>query len=176
MTRTKKGEPVAPLTFADIARKRIHQQLTAYRAVVEKAVAGEQLTEGDMASVFDCLEKLQLPTYTFERDVQGSKDHARNAAKAADAEAREPELRERGRQIADEIATLTKRLNELKAESHRISVSGTMKVVGYIQRLNELKALHPHVLLPLEAAVEVRAKAMKVDTPSPEPAFAGRAL
>jgi hypothetical protein len=167
------AEPTPPPTFADIARKRISQHLTAYRGFVERAAAGEQLNEDDMMGVFDALEKLQLPTFTFERDVMGVKDHARSAAKAADAEARGPEQRQRGRQVAEDITNLTKQLNELKAEAHRLSVGGPLKLAAYLQRVNELKTLHPHVLLPLDKAVEVRASALKVDVPPPEPANPG---
>jgi hypothetical protein len=172
--KTRKAtEPTPPPTFADIARKRISQHLTAYRGFVERAVAGEQLNEDDMMGVYDALERLHLPTFTFERDVQGVKDHARCAGKAADAQAREPEQRQRGRQVTEEIAKLTKQLNELRAEAHRLSVGGPLKLTAYLQRLNELKSLHPHVLLPLDKAVELRASALKVDVPPPEPANPG---
>jgi len=49
-----------------------------------------------------------------------------------------------------------------------------LKAAGAGQRVNELKALHPHVLLELDAAVDIRAKALKLDVPPPEPANAGR--
>jgi hypothetical protein len=169
----KAAEPSPPPTFGDIARKRIRQHLSSYRGFVERAVAGEQLNEEDMTAVYDALEKLHLPTFTFERDVRGVKDHARSAGKAADAEAREPEQRQRGRQVTEDIAKLTKQLNELKAEAHRLSVGGPLKLAAYMQRVNELKSLHPHVLLPLDKAVEVRASAMNVDAPPPEPASPG---
>jgi len=37
-----------------------------------------------------------------------------------------------------------------------------------------LRSLHPQVLLDLEAAVDVRAKALKLDVPLPEAANVGR--
>lgn len=174
MTKTKKtGEDSPPPTFADIARKKLRKRLTEYRAVVDRMVAGEQLTEADMVNAYDILTGMGLPPYTFERDVQGVREHDRNLSKWNACQQREPADRERGRQIVEEITTLTKRLNELKTEAHRLSVSGSMKAAGYLQRVNELKTLHPHVLLPVDEAVDVRAAALKLDAPPAELASMG---
>lgn len=169
-TRTRtKSEDTTPPTFADVARKRIRAALTVYRSLVEKAVAGQQLGEEDMVSVYDSLERLKLAPFTFERDQAGIREHARNVEKWNAAVEREPAERERGRQVSEEITTLTKRLNELKAEAHRLSTSGPLKQAGYLQRVNQLVNDHPHVLIDLDKAVEVRAQAMRVDAPTPEP-------
>lgn len=165
--------PDTPPTFADIAKKKLRKRLTEYRALVERAVEGEQLREEDLVNAFDCLTSMGIPPYAFDRDVAGVKDHARNLQRWTEWQEREPADRERGRQVAEEIATLTKRLNELKTEAHRLSVGVGMRAASCLQRVNELKALHPHVLLPIDEAVEVRAKALRLDAPLLEPAAAG---
>ena len=174
-TKTKNTDTTsaAPPTFGEIARKKLRKRLTEYRGLVERAVAGEQLTEEDMVTAYDILTSVGLAPYAFERDVQGVREHARNLARWEEYSAAEPAMRARGKQLAEEIATLTKRLNELKAEAHRIDTTASLKATGALQRVNELKTLHPHVLLPMDSAVEVRAKALKLDMPTLEPAVAG---
>lgn len=173
--KTKKTEPALPLTFADVARKKMRERLTEYRAFVERAVAGEQLTEDDTVRVYDILTSLGLAPLTFERDVQGAKEYARQQAKWSDYQAQEPVLRQRGKQVAEEIKTLTEQLNGLKAEAHRIEVVSAHKAAGALQRVNELKTFHPHVLLPIDEAVEIRARALKLDAMTEDHAMAGRA-
>lgn len=174
-TKTKNTDTTstAPPTFGEIARKKLRKRLTEYRGLVERAVAGEQLTEEDMVAAYDILTSVGLAPYAFERDVQGVREHARNLARWEEYSAAEPALRARGKQLNEEIATLTKRLNELKTEAHRIDTTASLKATGALQRVNELKTLHPHVLLPMDSAVEVRAKALKLDSPTLEPAAAG---
>ncbi len=172
-TRKTTSPPEPPPTFGDIARKKIRQRLTEYRALVERAVAGEQLTEEDMVNAYDILTSVGLAPYAFERDVLGVREHGRQEAKWREYEAAEPDLRIGGKLVAGEIAELTKRLNELKSEAHKIETTAAFKAAGAAQRVNELKSLHPHVLLPLDAAVDVRAKALKVDAPPPEPIVVG---
>jgi len=173
--KTKTPAEATPLlSYAEVARKRLRQRLTEYRAIVEQAVAGKQLTEDQLGNVYDILSGIGLAPYTFERDVEGVKKHAQSLAKWHEYQQREPADRERQRVVGDEIKTLTEQLNGLKAEAHRLSMSLPLKAAGAGQRVNELKALHPHVLLDLDDAVDVRAKALKLDVPPPEAANAGR--
>lgn len=168
------AETTTPPSYAAVARKRLRQRLTEYRSLVEQAVAGQQLTEDQLGKVYDILSGIGLAPYTFERDVEGVKQHARNLAKWQEYRQREPADRERQQLVAEEIKTLTEQLNALRAEAHRLSMSLPLKAAGAGQRVNELMALHPHVLLDLDAAVDVRAKALKLDVPPPEAANAGR--
>ena len=168
------AEATPPPSYAAVARKRLRQRLTEYRAFVEQAVAGKQLTEDQLGNAYDILSGIGLAPYAFERDVEGVKQHARSLAKWHEYQQREPADRERQRVVGEEIKTLTERLNGLKAEAHRLSMSLPLKAAGAGQRVNELLSLHPHVLLDLDAAVDVRAKALKLDVPPPEPANAGR--
>ena len=168
------AEPTPLLSYAAVARKRLRQRLTDYRSLVEAAVAGKQLTEDQLGNIYDILSGIGLPSFAFERDVEGVKQHARSLAKWTEYQQRELTDRERQRVVGGEIKALTEQLNSLKAEAHRLSTSLPLKAAGACQRVNELKALHPQVLLDLDDAVDVRAQALKLDVPSPEAANAGR--
>jgi phosphoglycerate-specific signal transduction histidine kinase len=155
-TKTRKAaEPTTPPTFADIARKRIREQLTAYRGFVERAVAGEQLEESELSQVADLLEGLGLPDFAWSRDVEAASRFAVSSGKLQAAVDAEPTNRQRTQELAKEVGVLQAKLRTLHEELRRAQ-SGAGKVAAYGQTLSQLQHDHPQALADIDTAVTVR--------------------
>ena len=147
---------VGPVTFEEIARKKLRERIEAYRGFVQRHAAGELLDETEMTQAAELLDHLGLPQYAFERDAKALINHARSLAKWEAYVANEPQMRERGKALTVEIKALAEKLNAAKAEVHRIELGSGMKAAAYGQTVNELRVNHPHVLADLDTAVQLR--------------------
>ena len=155
--------PVVP-SYGEIIRKRIRGDVSAYREIVTRAAAaGEQLSEAEILSAYETLQRLGFPPGQLEQDLAAVREHAKNKTRWSDHVAREPEERARLLEVEKELEQLKQRTNELRAQAHRLSFGSSMKAAGALQRCNELTLTYAHVLSDLEQAVEARARALRVD-------------
>jgi hypothetical protein len=155
MTKKKTAAPIEPVSFDEIARKRISERIEAYRALVQRYAAGEQMAEADLNQAAELMEQLGLPQYAFNRDAEAIQRHARTHAKWAAAIENEPASRERSRVLAGEIADTEKKLRALREEAHRVN-GAAGKSSSYSNTLAQLAADHPQVIADIDTAVRVR--------------------
>ena len=147
-----------PVTFEEIANKRLRERLESYRAFVKRHAAGEVLKPNEMEVVAELLEQIGLPDYAFARDAEALNRYSKTASKWSAFVADEPAMRERGKALVAEIKEATERLNALRAEAHRIEIIGSGKAASYATSMNQLAAEHPHVLADIEVAVRLRSE------------------
>jgi phosphoglycerate-specific signal transduction histidine kinase len=153
--KTRKTEPTTPPTFADIARKRVREQLTAYRELVMRQAGGESLSEDDLSKVADLLEGLGLPDYSWPRDVEAAQRFTVSSGKLKAAVEAEPANRQRSLELAKELEALQAKLRTLHEELRRAQ-AGAGKVAAYGQTLSRLQHDHPQALADIDTAVTVR--------------------
>jgi hypothetical protein len=153
---TRRKAPAEPLTFEQIAERKLTEKLTAYRELVARAAGGAQLPEADLEEAVELLAFLGLPEYSWRRDIAAKADH--DAAVKAEAEARlqRPVNEKRLVEIAERLKALESELGSLREERHRLGSIADHLLAGAMGRQRELESLHPHVLTPLEDAVRFR--------------------
>lgn len=145
-----------PVTFAEIAHRKMADAVNQYRTLVAQAAAGEQLGEGELSRALDLLAYLRLPEFAWQRDVAAQRD--REAAAAAldklnsTREADDARLAE----VTARIKALDAELAALKTEQHTLANVAPMTRVSFMQRINELAANHPHLFLDVSEAVRLR--------------------
>jgi hypothetical protein len=159
-TKKPKPTPIAPVSFEELARKRLVDTIEEYRAAVARSAGGEQLTEEELTRVLELLDTLRLPTIAWVRDVQAFRDHA--AARKAEAAAleRKPGHEQRLQKILAEIKEAEQKLATLRAERLHLAETEPALRVQYARQAIELEAGHPHVLAPIDQAIELRLQAM----------------
>ncbi len=158
MTATKtrtKFEDTPPPTFDSIARKKMRERTTAYRAFLKQQAEGEQLTESDLGQVADLLEGMGLPDFAWTRDCEATQRFNVTNAKYRAALDAEPANRERAIELAKEVEALQGKLRMLQEELRRTQ-SAAGKSAAYGQALAQLQNDHPQALGDIDAAVTLR--------------------
>jgi hypothetical protein len=158
MTATKtrtKFEDTPPPTFDSIARKKMRERTTAYRAFLKQQAEGEQLTESDLGQVADLLEGMGLPDFAWGRDCEAMQRFRVSNAKYRAALDAEPANRERAIELAREAEALQGKLRMLQEELRRTQ-SAAGKSAAYGQTLAQLQNDHPQALGDIDAAVTLR--------------------
>jgi len=155
-TKTRRKASAEPLTLEQIAERKMRDRLTAYRELVTRAAAGEQLPEADLDTAVDLLDALGLPHYALRRDIQAQTEYDAASKAQDEARARRPANEKRLLEIAERLKTLDAEVVALKSERHALGVMADHTLGAYMTRRHELEAGHPHVLLSLEDAVRFR--------------------
>lgn len=155
-TKTRRKATAEPVTLEQIAKRKMRDRLTAYRELVTRAAAGEQLPEVDLDKAVDLLDSLGLPHYALQRDIQARTEFDAASKAQDEARARRPANDKRLLEIAERLKTLDAELTALKSERHALGVVADNSLAAVMARRHELEAGHPHVLLPLEDAVRFR--------------------
>jgi predicted nucleic acid-binding Zn-ribbon protein len=162
-TATRKAatppQPVAPISFDEIARKKMRERLEAYRTFVRQYAESGTLNELEMEKAAELLDLLFLPPYAFMRDVEAVQRHNRTHSKWAAAVENEPANRDRARQLNAEIVEIEKRLRALREEA-QMANAAIGKPSAYGQTLSQLAVDHPHVLAEIDTAVKLRIEEM----------------
>jgi len=151
-------EPVAtlaPISFDEIARKRLAGWITAYRELVHRHAAGEMLNEAELEKAAELLDHLGLPAFAFDRDAAAVQSHDRAKAKWQSAVDRVPECQSRSEELAIEIAALRAKVAQLSEEARK-ATAGIGKPSAYLATLAQLAHDHPHVLADVDEAVAHR--------------------
>jgi hypothetical protein len=148
----RKAEP-EQVSFEEIARRKLEERISLYRAFVAKRADGETLTDEEAEQVMELLDGLALPTVAFEYDTEKLRRYHVAQTKHRHAENAEPENHARGKELAAEADKLARRVVELREEARRLQ---SCKSQAYAQTLRQLELESPHVLAPLAEAVKIR--------------------
>jgi len=149
------AEPVVPVTFDEINRRKVRERIAAYREIVARRASGEMLSVSDMERAGELLDQLSLPAYAFDRDAEAVQRFRTARAKYDDAVRAEPGYRQRAEELAAEIDAMKKKLEALR-EEHRITVAKGNKGTAYLHSVAQLENDHPHVIGDLDQAVRLR--------------------
>jgi hypothetical protein len=152
----RRKAPAEPMTFEQIAERKLTEKLTAYRGLVARAASGEQLPEADLEAAVELLAFLGLPDYSWRRDVAAKADHDAVAKAEAEVRSQRPANDKRLAEIRDRLKAMESEVNALRHEQNLLGSVSDHLLAGYMTRQQELEANHPHVLSPLEAAVRFR--------------------
>jgi hypothetical protein len=159
VTKTKNAGP--PPTMAEVQERKTRERLTAYRHLVARAAAGEQLRDEDMGTASNLLDDLGLPPYAWARDVQAKRDDDAAAEQETGFRAAEPDRLARERDAAERVKALEDELKTMRQRLHQAATAEPMRLMNVLRQRNELRANHPHVLADLEQAVAFRLQAKR---------------
>ena len=156
-TAKKKPEAIEPLpvTFDEIARRKVRERIVAYREIVTRRADGKTITVTDMEMAGDLLDHLGLPGFAFERDTEAVLKSRAAAAKLQGAVDAVPAAKQRAEELAAEIEVQRQRLVALR-EEHRLTVAKANKPHAYTASVVTLENEHPTVLAALDEAVRLR--------------------
>lgn len=154
-TKTRKAEPEAPPTFADIARRKMADRITTYRQLVKRQADGETLDEADLNSVTETLEALGLPDYSWSLHVEAVKRHAVAMEKLRTVEAAAPANRQRSLELGKEIDALQAKLRTMLEERRKVEAAAN-KPGAYGHTVAQLEVEHALVLADMDTAVSLR--------------------
>jgi len=159
-TKTRKAkEPQQPISFAEMNARKIRERIETYRGHVERAVDGEQLDEKQLEEAGEILAFLLLPDMCWERDIRALRDYREASAAAEEMASKQPQFELEAGQLSARIKQLEAELKEAKTRLHYLAQVAPRSQANEMQRTNELRSLHPHLLLDLEQAVLLRAEA-----------------
>lgn len=153
--------PRPTATMEQVFERKIRDSLVTYRELVGRAASGEQLSDADLGEAADLLDRLGLPPYTWNRDIQAKRDDATAAEQEAHLRAAEPQRQARERDLSERVKAMEAELNRLRLELRNAATAEPMRLAGILQQRNTLKANHPHVLGDVEHAVEFRLQAKR---------------
>jgi hypothetical protein len=158
-TATAKKKPEAiepvPVTFDEIARRKVRERIEAYREIVTRRADGKPMTVADMEKAGDLLDHLGLPGFAFDRDTEAMLKYRAAAAKMQAAVDAVPASRERAEALSVEIEQMRQKLVALR-EEHRLAVCKVSKPQAYSASVVMLQNDHPNVLADLDVAVRLR--------------------
>lgn len=158
-TATKKTDKpqadLPPVSFAEIAARKMRERIEAYRDLVQRHAAGEVLEPQHYERASELLEQLGLPDYAFSRDAEAMQRHNRTHQKWAAAVESEPVARARAEELHREIQQLTAKVRAANEEL-RITQNVPGKITSYAATLAQLAADHPQVLAGIDTAVRLR--------------------
>jgi len=149
-------EPVpVPVTFDEIARRKVRERIEAYREIVTRRADGKPMTVADMEKAGELLDHLGLPGYAFDRDAEAVLKFRAAAAKMQAAVDAVPPAKQRAEELGVEIESLRQKLVALR-EEHRLAVCKVSKPQAYSASVAMLQNDHPVVLADLDVAVRLR--------------------
>ena len=158
-TATAKRKPEAietlPVTFDEIARRKMRERVEAYREIVTRRADGKTISVDDMEKAGDLLEHLGLPNFAFDRDTEAVVKFRAAAAKMQAAVDAVPAAKQRAEELAAEIEVQRQRLVALR-EEHRLAIAKAGKPAAYTASVVTLENDHPVVLGDLDVAVRFR--------------------
>ena len=156
-TRTKsEPKPAAqPITFDEIAHKRMSDRLRQYREFVARQSTGETLNADEMGAVADVLDLIGLPAFAFSRDIEAMQRYRHSQEKHRNAVEAVPEHHANAMRLAAEVEAMKAKLDHLR-EEHQRALAGTNKPTAYGQTLAALAHEHPHLLADIDTAARLR--------------------
>ena len=153
----KKPEAIEPLpvSFDEIARRKVRERIVAYREIVTRRADGKTISVDDMERAGDLLDHLGLPGFAFDRDAEAVLRFRAASSKLQTAVDAVPGAKQRAEELAAEIEAQRQRLVALR-EEHRLAVARISKPQAYSGSLAMLQNDHPVVLADLDVAVRFR--------------------
>lgn len=146
-----------PMTFAEIAHKRLRERIMQYRDLVQRHANGGTLGMAEMEAAADLMEQIGLPQYTFERDADAMRRFTLVQAKVQAAADAAPEHKARAAELGEKIDAMKKQLAAMQ-EEHRLAVVKANKPGTYAHTLNQLASEHPTVIADIDTAVRLRSE------------------
>jgi ABC-type uncharacterized transport system ATPase subunit len=154
-TTTSKKRKTDPVTFEQLAEKKLRDNLERYRGYVQRAVAGEFLNEHDLEEVAGLLSQLRLPELAWSQHQEAIRDNLAAAERQRQIEADSAAKEGRLRELVAEMNELEKLL-EQKRRDIREGQRGQTRLVDALRKQNELRVLYPDVIDTLDNAVSRR--------------------
>jgi len=155
MSTTAKKRKAEPLTFEQIAERKLRETLEQYRGYAERSSAGEFLNENDLEEVAALLAQLRLPELAWSQHMQAIRDNKAAAEKQRQIEAAKPAEEQELRELTAEVRRLEKLLEETRLQLRSVQ-RGEMRIVDVLRKQNELRVLYPDVIDSLDNAVKRR--------------------
>jgi len=165
--KDRKRKTSEPLTMEQVQERKTRERITAYRDLVTRAAAGEQLPDADLTEASDLLDALGLPTYAWARDVAAKQEDDAAAVDEARYRDAEPARQQREADLGAKVAALEAELKTLREQLQDAARREPMRLLNVLRRRNELRANHPHVLGDVEQAVAFRLQAKRKASPTP---------
>ncbi len=144
-----------------LEESRIRDDLQAYRDAVHKAASGYRHEGSELSCISGVMHTLGIPGHAWKKDIEAVR-------RMKDAEAKQDELlgRQKDReieaqQLAAEHKQIQRRLGEVKARLHVVTVVEPNTLASYGHRQGELRLNHPHVFAPLGEMVKERIQALQ---------------
>ena len=155
MSATAKKSKAEPITFEQLAEKKLRDNLERYRGYVERAVAGEFLNEHDLEDAAGLLSQLRLPELAWSQHQDAIRDNRAAAERQRQIEADSAAKEGRLRELVAEMNELEKQLEQKRLDI-REGQRGQTRLVDAIRKQNELRVLYPDVIDSLDNAVRRR--------------------
>jgi hypothetical protein len=149
----KKKTP--PLTYEQIADRKLRDTLEEYRAIVERGAGGEMLPEADLERAVELLTVLRLPELSFKQHVTAAREYAAAVGRQAELEAAGPAERAELVQLNSDVERLLKLIEEKRLRAQALQY-GETQLINAMRKQNELLTLYPDVVGPLDNAVSRR--------------------
>jgi hypothetical protein len=165
VTKTKNAGP--PPTMAEVQERKTLERLTAYRNLVARAAAGEQLRDEDMGTASNLLDDLGLPPYAWARDVQAKRDDDAAAEQETGFRAAEPDRLARERDAAERVKALEEELKAMRQRLHQAATVEPMRLMNVLRVRNELRVNHPQMFADLVEAARLRIRERDKGRPAP---------
>lgn len=156
---SRRKRDATPMTMEQRAEQRMRETIVAYRGLVARAAAGEQLPDDAMEQAAELLDALGLPPLTWARDVQAQQQFNSALADESRLGEAEPGNAARLQTIAARLKAIEDEAKTLRVEQHDLATLQPSRRVNAFRRQHELTANHPHVLDGIEQAVRFRLKA-----------------
>lgn len=154
-TKRQRKQAAEPLTFEQIAERKLRENLETYRGYVEKAAAGEFLDEQALERVAELLAVLRLPELAWKQHVDAVREHRVAVERQREIEAAKPTEQAQMRELTGEVQRLEKLLQEKRLRLGSLQRS-ELRLVDALRKQNELRTLYPDVLATVDNAVTRR--------------------
>lgn len=157
----KRPKNAPPPTLEEAAAARLREDLEQYRELVADAADGGEFHGPQLERVAALLERLGLPRYAWQRDIDSLKLHRKLAADVETLEAGRQADADESVVLTTEIKHVERRLTQARSRLHELTVVRPRTIVGLHQRLHELEANHPHTLGDIDKAVAMKLAAQQ---------------
>lgn len=158
--RQKRKPQAEPVTFEQVAERKLRDNIDRYRGYATRAAGGEFLNEDDLEQVAELLALLRLPDLAWQKHVDALRDFAAAVARQADIEAEQPALEAEQKLLVSEILKMEQELEQKRLRQRNLQ-SRSVRVVDTMRKQNELRTLYPDVLDTLDNAVAARRRRMQ---------------
>lgn len=157
----KRPKNAPPPTLEEAAAARLREDLEQYREQVADAADGGEFHGPQLERVAALLERLGLPRYAWQRDIDSLKLHRKLAADVETLEAGRQADADEANVLTTEIKHVERRLTQARSRLHELTVVRPQTITGLYQRLHELAVGHPHTLGDIDKAVAMKLAAQQ---------------
>jgi hypothetical protein len=160
---TKKKSPAETTTIPAVAEAlarrqaddvaAVNRNLDAYKLAVSKAARGEELAAADADAAVVAAHTLKIKPERLDADVAAFRQALAYEKEMSDYTAKAPGRHERLQEIKKELQAVERLAKELRAEHHRLLVSGSVWV-AWRQNRDQIEREYPHLFKNAESLSE----------------------